>query len=325
MAGAERNQSEHEVILEPRGLPFRSLQELVDDCLPALTARLWATCCWPTTMAAGYKIGDHNWLVAEVRPDPQTCLYVQFWSEPQDPVLAEVCSGEWNPGALKYLQRRQREDLEELGYTIESEPINFRKEVEIRTSTEAEALAREALGIFFAVFGFRGQWALEIECYQGERAEHQPVHSAVTPSDFARLGAHLGLEVSSLTSNPRTLCLRKGRRQFLAHIGDSGAEGQLHSVVTLEASLAAPDTIDSATVDRMRDALRFTRLSRAGQRALALTMPLRLDGGVTVNWMTSSLQQWFAEWRVCEHILRGLRAPGTTRSSRHPSNGSTVH
>ena len=94
MAGAERNRSEHEVILEPRGLPLRSLQELADECLPALTARLWATCCWPATMAGGYKIGDHDFLIVEVRPDPQTSLYVQFWSEPQEPVVAEVCSGE---------------------------------------------------------------------------------------------------------------------------------------------------------------------------------------------------------------------------------------
>ena len=206
-----------------------------------------------------------------------------------------------------------------------AESVNFRKELEIRTSTEAEAAAGEVLGIFFAVFGYRGQWALELKWHQGERAEHEPVYSGVTPRDFARLGAHLGFEVSPLTSPPRTFCLRKGRRQFLAHVSDRSGQGDLHSVVILEASLAAAHTIDSATVDRMRDTLRFTRLSRAGQQALALAMPLRLDGGVTVNWMANSLQHWFAEWRACERLLRSMRTPGTTRNKRHRSGGSTVH
>jgi hypothetical protein len=98
----ERPRSEREVILEPRKEPLASLEELTEACLPTLTARLWATCCWSATMTGAWKIGDHNFLIAEVRPDPETCLYVQFWSEPHVPVVAEVCSGEWNPGAVKY-------------------------------------------------------------------------------------------------------------------------------------------------------------------------------------------------------------------------------
>ena len=36
-------------------------------------------------------------------------------------------------------------------------------------------------------------------------------------------------------------------------------------------------------VERINDTLRFARVSRAGEQALVLSMPLRLDGGVTVE------------------------------------------
>ena len=132
MAGTERNRTEQEVILAPGTTPLASLEELTEACLPTLTARLWATCCWPATMAGGWKIGDHNFLIAEVRPDPETCLYVQFWSEPHEPVDAEVCSGEWNPGAVKYVRQPQRDGLTALGYTVGGRAHNFRKELQIR-------------------------------------------------------------------------------------------------------------------------------------------------------------------------------------------------
>ena len=61
-----------------------------------------------------------------------------------------------NPGAVRYLRQRQRQDLEALGYRIESDFVNFRKETEIRTSSEAEAVAREILGIFFRSSDTRG-------------------------------------------------------------------------------------------------------------------------------------------------------------------------
>jgi hypothetical protein len=56
----------------------------------------------------------------------------------------------------------------------------------VRTSAEAETVAREVLDIFFEVFGYRGQWPLEATWHGGERAEHEPVYASVAPDDFAK-------------------------------------------------------------------------------------------------------------------------------------------
>ena len=141
MSEFQRNRTEREVLLEPGSERLTSLLELTEACLPTLTARLWATCCWSANMTGAWKLGDYNFLIAEVRPDSETSLYVQFWSEPLEPVEGEVCSGEWNPGAVKYLGRQQRDTLTSLGYSGGGRAVNYRKELQIRTSSAAEAVA----------------------------------------------------------------------------------------------------------------------------------------------------------------------------------------
>ena len=54
MAGpsvTERNERSFSSLEEP----LASLEELTEACLPTLTARLWATCCWSATMDGGME------------------------------------------------------------------------------------------------------------------------------------------------------------------------------------------------------------------------------------------------------------------------------
>ena len=132
-----------------------SLGELERRCLARLSAHIWSTCCWPDAMGEnGWKIGDFKFVVVSTGAGE---IYVQFWSEPREIVSAEVSSGEWSPATLKHLGREQRQVLTSLGYVIGGEAGNFQKEVEITTSAQAEAAAREVLHILFDVFGYRGQ------------------------------------------------------------------------------------------------------------------------------------------------------------------------
>ena len=323
MAGTERNRAEREVILHPLEKPLASLEQLTEACLPTLTARLWATCCWSATMDGGWKIGDHNFLIAEVRPDPQTCLYIQFWSEPHEPVCAEVCSGEWNPGAVKYVRQQQRDRVAALGFAVGGQAGNFQKELPIETSAEAESAAREVLGIFFEVFGYRGQWPLELKMHQGERAAHRPVYSSVTPADFACLAAHLGLDMDAYDRSQPVLHLRRGKKRFIASVDGPDLGGAPSSTVVLQASLTSPRAIDDAVVERINDTLLFARVSRATPQTLVLSMPLRFDGGVTASWMANAFQHWFSAWRTCERLLKRTRTAHAMKPTRSP--GTTVH
>lgn len=175
----KRDDTRQEVLLDVREEPIASFDELVERCHRALSAQLWTTCCWSEN-GSGWKIGDFNYLVVSVEPDEDTSLFVQFWSEPGEGVLTEVSSGECYPGAIRYIGPAQREALIARGYTLGGNVRNYQRESVIDSPAAAEAAALEVLQIFFEVFGYRGQWRLEVERHHGERAEHDPVHTSVT-------------------------------------------------------------------------------------------------------------------------------------------------
>src|SRR5690606_26470547 len=133
------------------------------------------------------KIGDFNFLVLEAVPEPDARIYIQFWSEPHETVSAEVSSGEWSPGTLKYLRAERRRQLKAFGFEVGGRAKNFQKDVEISSSRHAEAVAREALQILFEVFGYRGQWPLTLQRHEGQRADIAHTYTSLTPEDFAKL------------------------------------------------------------------------------------------------------------------------------------------
>jgi hypothetical protein len=83
--------------------------------------------------------------------------------------------------------------------------------------------------------------------------------------------------------------------------------------------------LDDARVERINETLRFARVSRAGERALVLSLPLRLDGGVTVGWMANASQHWLAAWRLSERLLKGRRTVKALQAIRRRAAGPTVH
>lgn len=320
----ERNRTEREVLLERQEPRLESAQQLADTCLPLLAARLWATCSWPGAMGGAWKVGDFNYLVVSTEPDADTPLYVQFWSEPPADACAEVCSGHRNAGAVRYVRQRQRQQIEALGYRTGGGAGNFAKDVQIRSADEAEAVAREALDIFFDVFGYRGQWPLEIEWHRGERAEPRSVYSALTTGDLATLAGHLGLEVVREDDTGPTLWLRDGPRVFLATLHRRIAGNALYAAVLLETLIQAPRDIDEALLQRIGSAVTFARAVRQEPRMLALSMPVSFAGGVTIEWIAAVFEQWLRDWRRCRHLLR-RRPTRAARTPRPPSRQQAVH
>ena len=157
----ERNKTADELLLKPLKHPLKTFDELLKRCLPTLTARLWACCCWSDSMNNGWKIGDYNFLIFSVTPEEDTHIYVQFWSEPQEAVTVEVSSGEWSPATLQYTGTTQKELLKRFGFQIGGRAKNFQKQVSISSSADAESVARDVLQIFLTrSLGYRGQWPL---------------------------------------------------------------------------------------------------------------------------------------------------------------------
>jgi hypothetical protein len=184
-----KGDAERELVVGRR-TRFKTLDDLVARCGGRVAAALWETCGW-----ARFAVGDYRFVIFSVLPDEKTDLYIQFWSEPEEPVVCEVCSGHWNAGAIKFIREPQRRAIEALGYSPGGRAGNFRKERPILTIEEAESAAREVLTIFFHVFGYRGQWPFTGSQHRGTRAAEQPVYESLTPEDFHKFAMRAGYRV----------------------------------------------------------------------------------------------------------------------------------
>jgi hypothetical protein len=303
----KRDRTVEEIVLTPLKRPLKTLDELMDRCLPTLTARLWATCCWPAQMNEGWKIGDYNFLIASVTPESEASIYIQFWSEPEEVVLAEVSSGEWSPGTLKYVGPKQKELLKGFKFEIGGRARNFRKEVRIASSAEAETVAREVLQILYDVFGYRGQWPLELRRHEGERADVLPTHASLTAEDLAKMANAAGVHAVVAPPNgsdrkSRLIFLRRHRRKSVAILDGRVPGRDLYTRVTFR-TLFAVDTTDE-TANRLNGLIRAVRAFR-GDDGVHVEMSINLSGGVTAAWLASAFGDWWSSCRRPEVILKG--------------------
>ena len=122
----EPTDTTEEVLLGATSDRIESLDLLLDRCLAALTSHLWQACWWPDSVG-GWTIGDYRFSIVEFEPTPGVPLYIQLWSEPEEPVLMEVASGNRNPRALKFVWRNQRKALEASGFTAGGCTVDFQK------------------------------------------------------------------------------------------------------------------------------------------------------------------------------------------------------
>jgi hypothetical protein len=298
---------------------------MAEACLPVVTARIWSACCWAGDFGEYWKIGDYNYLVLSVEPGEDTSLYVQYWSEPMESVQVEVCSGERNPGALRHMGPRQREQVAAMGYAIGGAASNFGKEIRVRTAADAGAVAEEALRILFDVFGYRGQWSLEAEWCQGERADHDAVHSSLTLEDFAKVAAHVGFDVDMRDGVHPAVAMRHGRRHSVAGLGGQVRGRRLFTRITLETLVTSRRPIADDTFALARLELDGANVHRQGEKALVVTMVLRLDGGVTLAWLVQSLREWLELRRRCERVVRAMSRGAVIQLDAGVAAGTVVH
>jgi hypothetical protein len=299
-----------------------TLEEIYQKDLPTLAARIWKTCRWAQRSSGVWKVGDYKFLVISVTPEPETTLYVQFWSEPEEEVVAEVCSGEWSPAAVKYVQQRQRQLIRSLGYDIGGRAKNFRKVISIRSAAEAEQVARETLQIFFECFDYRGQWPLQFEGVRGGRSENVPVYQSLTPEDFAKLLGGDGYSATVAGSEDGPLVLaQRGRRRFAARMLGRIPKSTLYRAVVLDVILDPDQPVSDNALAELNASLPDATVVRHDVSELRVSALLRFDGGVTGTWIIKSIDAWSAAVRDCERLLQG----GEGRALKRPKPQEHVH
>jgi len=302
--------SERERLADPNR-PVETIDAFIDAHLPRVTARLWSTCCWPESMAEGWKVGDFRYVIFSVEPEGAS-LYVQFWSEPGEDVVMEVCSGAWNPGAVEYVGRPERGKLERLGFAVDGRADNFGKEVTIASPADAERYAREVLTVLFDVFGYRGQWPFEVQREQGARWEMAATYESLTPEDFGKLAAEVGYDAAIVDADGTPAAvLTKGRRRSAAFFVAPVPKNNLFGGILLRASLAEAKQVDAARLNEIVRELPGARLGRDDDGEVIIEQLVPLHGGVTGAWIMHGLAHWDAQVRTAGRLVR--------RSSRRKS------
>lgn len=318
-----RDRTQERTLLKPVKRPL-SLAVLMRRCLRRLADDVWETCGWAESMEDNWTIGDFNILCVATGPD-EGAIYLQFWSEPHEPVPFEVSSGHWSPETRKLVGPAQKRDLVARGFRIGGEAKNFARVVSITSPQEAEAIAREVLTILYETFGYRGQWALTTRREQSQRSEIATVHRAVTAEDFAKVALEAGFDTmveddDGPGGGECLVRLRKGGRVSEARLDGRVPRQNLYTLVTLRRRLAAK--VSDARLEAAVRTSRVLHLRRLDEQEVVADMTLVIDGGVTVAWLQTSLQLWDAAVR---HIERELRRGGTRRRRPAAAGSRTIH
>src|SRR5687768_5355942 len=107
------------VLVKPNRAP-RSAAAVFAACERTLLAHLKAVCIWPEKARdQTWRIGDYALYIIDFSPAPDTRLYLQFWSEPEEEgAIFEVSSGLWNPPADEHVDTEKQELLRDHGFEI---------------------------------------------------------------------------------------------------------------------------------------------------------------------------------------------------------------
>lgn len=196
-----------------RRLTAEAARALAVDRVAAVVARV---CEWGR-LGQDWDVGDYRYLVLSFALKGDVGFYVQLWTEPEEPVLVEACSGAWNPPARPYVGPPQRAALRRLGYRVGGRARNFGKRWTLSPLANARALAAELVTILVDVFGYRAARPLELKYFAGSRTLRVPVFPALGRDDVERMLKMGGCRVISATPAGR---VPPGVRKRLIHVAE---------------------------------------------------------------------------------------------------------
>ena len=282
---------------------------------PIVRPWLAAACAW-----TGDEMGDYRFLVFWTNPAPDVQVYIQFWSEPGEPVLCEVSSGRWNPPADKWLEGRRSQKIASYGFVIGGEAENFQRHFDIRTPADIEHVAKFVAAIFFNAFDYRGETPIEAKLTHDGRAESQLTFEGFTPDEIMKVFAGNGFRVEEAVDDddepvvPSVLRCRKRGLTTVVELHDHAEDdtyGRMH--------LSAEIPLSRAQVSEMR---RRDDQPPDAVPIAEVTVMHSFIGGVTLEWLIARIQEWDGGLAEHKQEVRGMKK-GPRRAQRPP--GETVH
>ncbi len=251
----------------------------------AVTDLIWAVCRW----GRGWTLGEYRFVVFSTDPSEDVNLYVQFWSEPQEEVCWEVCSGKWNPpadevmaGAPSEIRRApwlhdRRRGRELPARRLDSPPAR------------CGAGGHGGAGHLRRRVGYRGLTSIDGHLVSDSHGEMQRVHGAFTPEDLCKTVARLGwiarLRESRDQENESAAVIdvQRGRAcaQLVLSARVPGQRGYQSAFVDVGDPLPADEARTRVAMERTPAFLEHAPM-RVGRT-------LYFAGGVTADWLLTQV------------------------------------
>jgi hypothetical protein len=246
-----------------------------------------------------WHVGDYRFLVLSFTVSKDVGFYVQLWTEPDEPVLVEACSGAWNPPARPYVRAPQRASLRRMGYRVGGRARNYQKHWTLSPLSDARALARELLVILVDVFGYRADRPLKVSyCAEGRTAS-APVFPALAFDDAKRMLGIGGCRVAPPdavgTVSPRL----RGRMihvdlpfPFVIELqGQSGRTPAWFNTIRFITVLPGSRGLLGEHVESLARECPIGRFFRDADGDVLLIQDL-VVAGTTVRWFLMTLRAW---------------------------------
>jgi hypothetical protein len=249
---------------------------------PIVRAWIRAACSWDSL-----AIGDYRFVIFSMQVAPETGVYVQFWSEPLEPVLWEVSSGKWNPPADEWLAGARARRIEALGFAIGGKAENYQRTVDLDSPEDIAAAAKAVVRIFYSGFDYRGTRPIMAQmAYEGHSQEN-PTYDSFTPEDVSRVFAVLGFRVEEAVDDegadtPLIRCRKRGA-YTLVEFDEQVGDDNLFRRIRFSADIELPE----AQRNRMK-----LEAPEAGEPVATVSVVHALGGGVTVDWLIERIREW---------------------------------
>jgi hypothetical protein len=309
------------VVMAASEIPLLPVQ-VWSQCADLVAAHLAQVCAWPVdARGRQWQAGDYSFYILEFEPRPDVKLCVQFWSEPGEKVLMEVCSPAAGPGAGEYLTGAVREALVEAGFEAGDEAGSFGKTLDAPDPAATAGLAREALSVLTDFLGYDGRQPLSYLFYLGRRQGEAQLADddaavlvrSLTLDDLETLLTGAGHAVSPLKEAAQGFLAATQGVAYTAVL-TSPQEGRPGHFGGLQLSAFAPvpESLSLAVIARLALELPCARLGIDGDGDLALMQTVVVDGGVTRRNLALQFGFWQQNLeRVKQTLVRHLgRAPG---------------
>jgi len=303
-------------VLQASDTPLLPMQ-VWSRCEDLVAAHLAQVCAWPESgRGRQWQPGDYSFYILEFEPEPDVKLYVQFWSEPGEKVLMEVCSPQANPAAQARFTDAVREALVERGFEPEGEADNFGKSVDAPELAATTGLAREALSVLTDCLGYDGRQPLNYLFCLGRRDDEAAVATddasvlvrGLTLADVESLLASAGHTVQPL-QDPARGFLVSTRGVTYSAVLTSPQEGRPGTFGGLQFSAFAPtpESLSLAVISRLALDLPCARLGIDADGDLTLMQTLVVEGGVTRQNIAIQFGFWQQNLeRVKQALVRHL-------------------